>query len=138
VLTRTKRYVPPTVHIFKIGDKIKQIWQLDLSEIEGGQNTQIAGICSDKYLFAQKVKPNSTIFNAVEYKIISSAGQEIRTWKERMVINGSLLNVDIFPTTDYFFTVSNFSKTEEVRRQDGWYSWLGFRVDKIDIRKECD
>ncbi|WP_262964898.1 hypothetical protein [Methylobacter psychrophilus] len=138
VLTRTKKYVPPTVHIFKIEDKIKKIWQLDLSEIEGNHDAQVAGICSDKYLFVRKVKANNTIFNSVEYKIISLAGKEIRTWKEQMVINGSLLNVGIFPITDYFFTVSNFSKTEEVRRQDGWYSWLGFRVDKTDIRKDCD
>ena len=138
VMTRTSMYAPATVNIFKLDPLAKLIWRFDLSEIEGNRNAFVAGICADEYLFARKVRSKKTISDSIEFRIISSSGKERRAWIEAMVVNGSLLNVGNYPGTDYFFTITNFSKTEEIRRQDGWYSWLGFRIDKFDLQKECD
>lgn len=51
--------------------------------------------------------------------------------------NAVLKDVSLYPSSDFLFSVSNFSKIEKVKRSGGWYSWYGYRVDKIDIHNEC-
>ncbi len=138
VLSRKSKFAPHTVRIFKLLVKPEMVWQFDLNKIEGLQNIAIAGVCKDEYVIAQinNTKPSRTADNII-YREIGSKGKEKRIWTEKTVTGGFLTSIYLQPTSEYLFSLMNYSKTENVRRQDGWYSWMGYRVDKYTMSKGC-
>lgn len=137
VLIRKERYSPPTLHLFKLDHKAVEVWKFDFDEIEGNRNLQVAGVCQDQYVFSTKIKSKGVISDSIEFRVLTSGGKESRVWKEQLLNNGSLISVGAYPTADNLFVVSNYSKMEDTRRQDGWYSWLGYRVDKLSLVEYC-
>lgn len=138
VLSRKSKYSPQTVRIFKLLEKPEIVWQLDLDKIEESKNIAIAGVCKDGYVIAQigNIK-SSPASKGIVYREIGAKGEEKRVWAEEIVTGGFGTSIYLHPTSKYLFSLANYNKTESVRRQDGWYSWMGYRVDKYTVSNEC-
>ena len=114
------------------------VWQFDLVAIQSGQRIAVAGICSDEYIFAKAAEFKKSVPANIEFREIDSSGKEKRVWSESVATDASLVNINLYSASDNLFYFANFSKTESVKRDGGWYSWSGYSVNKFSIRDECN
>ena len=138
VLSRKTTFSPQTLRVFRLDSKATVVWKFNFDKIEGDKTVAIIGICADKYLFSRKSKEKESASATVEYSVINAKGGDVRTWNEKMIFVGALVDVDLYPTHDYVFSFTNFDKLEDKRRQDGWYSWLAYRSDRFMIQQDCN
>ena len=138
IVIRKSVQQPPVVKLMALGRTPKLVKQFDLETLEAEPSLAFAGICSDAYIIAKKLFTKNLISNEIEFRTIDSSGQVKRTRTTPMVTNGSLIDITLATSANGLFSFVNFSKLEDVRRKDGWYSWLGYRVDRIDIARDCD
>ncbi|WP_139306319.1 hypothetical protein [Methylomonas sp. LWB] len=137
IVSRKRNPSPPSLYLYRVGEKAKLIWHFDFDEIEAGSHLQISGICHDNYLFARRTKPNGKISDTAEFRLLNAEGKELMTWTKQMMTNGSLVDVRPESIGQSVFLISNFSKLEDARRQDGWYSWMGLQIDRVPVSEVC-
>lgn len=138
VLTRKRDPGPPSLYLFKISETARLVWRFDFDEIEAGSGLQVAGICGDRYIFSRRVKSNGRISNSAEFRLLNAQGQEMALWTRQILANGSVINVAPESIGGNIYAVSNYSKQEDARRNDGWYSWLGFQIDNLPAVDLCN
>lgn len=128
---------PPVVQLIQIGERPKVIRQFDIHAFDADGQIAFAGICNDQYVYARKGDDGAGQSGQLEYGILDSSGVEKRTWTEQASPGASILGVTLAPWRRELLSFVNFNQLEDARRKDGWYSWLGYRVDRIDIEKDC-
>jgi len=138
VLSRKIAFSPATVRIFRLETKPRTVWQRDLTFVEDGENLAIAGICKDEYIFAMIARYKKSVPANIDFREITSNGKEKKVWSQEIAAGDTLVNIYLSPTPEHFFYFANFRKFESVRRQDGWYDWIGYSVDKFNIREACN
>jgi len=137
ITSRKSLREPFLVQLIRLDAIQSLVKRFDFTTTEGGDKLAIAGICKDMYVFARIIIPENAVATNIEYGIMDSGGAVKRTWSEEMVVGGSIVDVNLAPTVDAFVSLANFSKLEDSRRPDGWYSWLGYRLDRFDITTDC-
>jgi hypothetical protein len=129
---------PPTVKLFALGATPNLVGDFATERLEGEPNLAIAGICDDKYVVAKRLFTDRSVSKEIEFRTIDSAGKAKRAWTAQMVDRGSVVDVSLTPVAGSLLALVNLKQFEETRRKNGWYSWLGYRVDKIDVRQDCE
>ena len=129
---------PPIVKLMALGETLKLVKPLDAERVEGEPNFAVAGICDDEYIVAKKLFSKNSISKKIEYQTIGSDGKVKRTWNVQMVDHGSIVDISLVPLTRDILSLVNFSRFEDARRKNGWYSWLGYRVDRFNVLQNCD
>lgn len=137
ITSRKSLHEPSSVQLVRLDATQSLVKRFEFTTIGGGDKLAIAGICKDMYVFARIIIPENAVATNIEYGIMDSVGAVKRTWSEEIVVGGSVVDVKLAPAVGAFFSLVNFSKLEDSRRSDGWYSWLGYRVDRFDITKDC-
>lgn len=137
---RQSGFSPPVVSLVLLGDdKPVRIWEESASDIQGDKDYFVSWVCGNKLLIAKKSKSKSkkTYRQSLGFSLIVIGGKAVHLPIKVEFENSVLKDVSLYPSSDYLFSVSNFSKVEKTKRSGGWYSWYGYRVDKIDIHREC-
>lgn len=118
-----------------LNHKLKVVWNNKASKLEG-DSLSIAGICSSDFAILRK-KSTKKVADSIDLSIISSSGKQRFSVDKKMIDNGFLADVMLAPETKTsVIMIMNFSKTESVRREDGWYSWEGYKITRFEF--DCD
>lgn len=137
VTTRKSVRGPSVVKLIRLEPQPSTISQYNVELTSGEASLSFAGVCKNNYVYAKKAASKETLTDAVEYNLISSSGQVKRTWTSQIVDGGVLVDLELVPLGKWLYSFANYSKFESVRRPDGWYSWLGYRVDRYDLTDLC-
>lgn len=129
---------PPIVKLLALGATVKLVGEFATERLEGEPNVAIAGICDDGYVIARRLFSDGSVSKEVDFQVIDAGGKAVRAWKEQMVDRGSIVDVSLMPFAGDLLALVNFNQFEETRRKDGWYSWLGYRVDRFEVRQDCE
>jgi hypothetical protein len=94
----------------------------------------VAPACNGRVLVAQRTKSGTA-----QGLSISLAGPARKTsiLTIEVVNPGVIASTKLLVTHDYVYVASNYSKLEQTRRADGWYSWSGYRVDRFKKSDFC-
>lgn len=114
-----------------MGSDLNLIWKSKKRYIEADQFT-IAGVCDEEYLIVGQLKGKENR-EMIEVKLINSAGGTLSSKDYSMGDISSLNEIMVTPSNEGACIMANFNKIEPIRRPDGWYSWVGYRIDSIRL-----
>ena len=137
VISRTSQTSAPTVSLFSLKAKPALVWSYVLPRAEGMRDVTLAGACNDSYIVAKRMRHDKGSHSDVEFIWVDAKGSESAFNRQTMVEVGSVLNMGFVAVRSGLLSFVNFSKIEDLRRPDGWYSWTGFRVDALNTENYC-
>jgi len=133
LMARSEHYQPP--EDFILNDKLDVLWHRK-SERLTGDDISITGICSKDFAILEK-KKTGKITDSINLSVVTAAGKLRSIEKYKMVNGGTLVNALLQPLhKSSVYVYANFDQMENVRRKDGWYSWLGYKVSRFQLG--CD
>lgn len=123
-----------TVEMIRLSKNNKTIWNKNVKGVGSDRDFSVSGYCDNKTLIMSIItnrKPYTQNFNlrSVDEKGKSKAIDVNENYKNEMVLSMMLYGGD-----HDSYVLTNFSKFESVRRKNGWYSWYGYRIDKINTK----
>lgn len=136
---RQSSFSPPVLRLIQLGDKPVQVWEEATSNTQGDKDYSVAWLCGNKFVTAKKRRSKSkqSYLQGLEFSVRVAEGKATHLPIGIEFENTVLKDISLYPSSDSLFSISNFSKVEKTKRLGGWFSWYGYRVDKIDIRSEC-
>jgi hypothetical protein len=123
------------VSLVKLNVKQDVIWKQKMLSIFQWQNTASVSLCNENFIISNT---ENRIRKSVEFKAFNS-GDTQRLLNIAPVIfkNRIISNISLYPTEKSLYVIVSFSQMEKKRRSDGWYSWNGYRIDKMNIDSFC-
>lgn len=137
VVSRASQSSAPIVSLFSLKDRPILVRSFGLLRPEAMRDFTLAGVCRDSYLLAKRAQRDRGGFSDVEFVWVDSRGTESAPFRMPMVEVGSVINMSLVGGGNGILSLVNFSKIEDVRRPNGWYSWGGFRVDALSTKSHC-
>lgn len=130
VITRAERLKPHTDHV--LNSDMELIWNRQAKAMTGDY-ISIAGVCSDKVLILQTGSTKS-LLNRLEYGMLDKNNKYSKVRSESIRGSSTLLNTFLQPRDDAsVLAYVNFSRTEDERRNNGWYSWEGYQINLVEM-----
>jgi hypothetical protein len=121
-----------TTAIYKISQNKKLSRVYKKTEVFN-RKSDFLGVCNNKLLFGKNEKINK------KYRLILSLnGLGTNKPQNKYIVNDYdrlIISLDAVTRTKNKILYVNYSKFEEKRRSDGWYSWYGY--DALDIGSIC-
>lgn len=124
------------MNIVSLDDKPSSVWEKKLPVIESGLKFSAVGICKSDYLISEIRTERDSHKSSIVFTYTGNPARTIQ-YPEITEQYTVLTRLLMFPTEDTVYVVTNFSKQEDVRRDGGWWSWYGFRVDQLNIENLC-
>lgn len=128
--------------IIKLEKNKRSIWKKTISNIMPGDRTIVSEYCRDQYLLMNKIARTTkekTLYQKVSFEVISGKGmnQELDLKTLHRINSEVIQNMMLYPVNNKIYVLANFNKLEKTRRDDGWYSWHGYRVDSYNVSSKC-
>lgn len=122
--------------LFDLGAKSRRVYSTDIKREESGL-IDAALACGDGYVLARRMKGERGGSAEVKYSIVTGQGELSVLGQIPALSGGVIANLQLKSLAGKIYSIVNFSKTEDARRPDGWYSWGGYRLDAYSQKELC-
>ena len=136
VLQRTSAFGRPTLKLFPPSGPAS-LWRYELPRVDGAGNIAAAGVCKRSFLVLRSRETEPREPREAEWILVGPTGQEAFVSRQPMPKGTVLTKMVLAVDRDQVWSYINFSRLENERRADGWYSWRGYQGQASPASQYC-
>lgn len=121
-----------TVEVVQLSKNNKILWSKDVKGVGYNRHFSVSGYCGNTTLIISKTTSMKPYTQSIKLRLIDENGKSKAIDVEENYKNEMVLSMMLYGGDHNFYVLANFSKFENVRRKNGWYSWYGYRLDRLN------
>lgn len=124
----------PELQIYPLGVPTP-LWKARLARLESGRDTAVAAVCARSFLVVRREGQgrDTTIVST----LVGPTGRSTPLFTWRPPAGQVIVSLTLLATASQAVLTTNIDQLERTRRADGWYGWLGYRLDRWDTAPWC-
>lgn len=134
VLARRTVTSQPVLQLYPLNE-LSPVWSDRLDRLESGRDTAVTGVCGRSFVVVRRT--GSGRDTELLLTLVGPSGKAHALDGSRPATGETLVGVELQSIGDKVYLFTNYSQLESSRRADGWYSWRGYRVDRLDAAEWC-
>jgi hypothetical protein len=128
----------PVMSILNFDGEQETVWNTNTSNSQDDENYSVSGICNGQFMILRKNTMKKPFKQLIDFLIVSKDGTENKFDIETLSSKDNYSDVMVKSINNFLYVLINFNRFEDVRRSEGWYSWIGYSVNKLELNAVCN